>query len=151
MALGLIGLGIRAADIAATGQAVEQKRTYDPASVIRVELARALSKRFSLQIVEQHQIADLTLDVRTSQWGFKPVRMGHYGITYEGTLKLVDTRNKTVIAEGACLSLPVDSDDAPTYDELLANDAMILKASLSSLEEFCTTDYRTRILGLYGQ
>lgn len=74
--------------------------------------------------------------------------MGHYGVTYRGTLRLIDTRTRTLIAEGNCTSLPVDSTDAPDYEELLAHNARLLKAALTTLEQFCTDDYRTRILGV---
>lgn len=103
------------------------------------------------EVARLHGDVDLVLEIRTDQWGFAPVRLGHYGITYRGTLRLIDTRTRTLVAEGNCISLPVDSPDAPSYDELLAKNAMLLKAGLTSLEQFCTEDYRTRILGLYGQ
>lgn len=103
------------------------------------------------EVARLHGGVDLVLEIRTDQWGFAPVRLGHYGVTYRGTLRLIDTRTRTLVAEGNCVSLPVDSPDAPSYDELLANNAMLLKADLTSLEQFCTDDYRTRILGLYGQ
>lgn len=49
------------------------------------------------------------------------------------------------------MSLPVDSPDAPNYDQMLANGAAIVRAVMKSLEDYCIEDYRKRILGLYGQ
>jgi hypothetical protein len=70
---------------------------------------------------------------------------------YDGSLRLIDTRNQTVIAHGICLYQPDDDPNAPTYDELMANDAAVLRAGLTAMMKYCLDDYRTRILGLYDQ
>jgi len=54
-----------------------------------------------------------------------------------------------IIAEGECTSLPVDAPDAPTFDEMQANQGALLRASLAATAEYCIDDYRKRILGLY--
>jgi hypothetical protein len=62
---------------------------------------------------------------------------------------LIHTRNRTVLAEGFCSVHPADAEDSPTYDQLTANDAALVKARLRALTAFCAEDYPTRILGLY--
>jgi hypothetical protein len=64
---------------------------------------------------------------------------------------LIDTRSRTVIAEGNCAFHPADSDDAPSHDELMAADVTLLKARFRALTQLCADDLRTRILGLYGR
>jgi hypothetical protein len=160
-------LGGALADSASRGRGedlIRDRRLSDPALGISTALEQALAGRFSLQVVPdsgvvaessvegliaQFRGADLILDVRTSQWGFVPTSMGRYGATYDGTMRLIDTRAGKVIAEGFCAFHPVPIDSAPTSDELLANGAEALKQMLSSITEVCADDYRTRILGLY--
>jgi hypothetical protein len=143
------------------------RRLYDPADAITAVLMKGMAKRFTLQVVDTGGVltkglsagelsrefpgSDLVLDVRTTDWGFVPVRIGHYGVLYEGSLSLIDTRSKAVIAEGQCTGRPVDAGESPSYDELMANDAAVLKDKFRGIEEYCADDYRTRILGLFGQ
>lgn len=168
-AFGLAGLVMMQGAADSEGDRARETGVYDPAVAINVELTKALAKRFSLQITDpspkkigrtirpvedlsdRNQDVDLLLEVRTNAWGFKPVRIGAYGVTYEGTLRLIDTRSKALIAEGQCTSLPVDSSEAPSYEQMQAQEAALLKEMLRGLEQYCTDDYRKRILGLYGQ
>jgi hypothetical protein len=134
----------------------------DPAVVISRRLAEALSRKYALRVLGsviqaaspgdravQYRSADLVLEVRTSHWGFQPTAMGRYGATYDGTLTLIDMRTDTVLVEGVCSFHPVDTSDAPTRDDLLAGKGTVLKQMIQSIAEFCSDDYRTRILGLY--
>ena len=75
--------------------------------------------------------------------------MGRYGATYDGTLRLIETRTGNVLAEGFCSFHPAESDDAPTRAQLLAGKGFVLKQMLQSIVDFCSDDYRTRILGPY--
>jgi hypothetical protein len=139
----------------------------DPAVAISARLAAALSKRFSLSpVVSQGPRplvyldgpasspvplpdADLVLEVRSTGWGFHLVGRGRYGVTYDGSFRLLDLRTRAVLAEGFCAQHPVADDDGPTYKELAANDAALLRRLLQSITDTCADDYRTRILGLY--
>jgi len=73
-----------------------------------------------------------------------------YAVRYYGTLQLIDNRTKTIVADGKCSSFLVDGKGIPTYSELVQDDAALLKEELQAAAEFCIDDYRTRILGLYG-
>jgi hypothetical protein len=149
------------------GRSVDSSDLDDPAVAISARLAAALVKRFGLvQVVPDGRgplvyldgpasspvpkpNADLVLEVRTAEWGFRSVARGRYGVSYDGTVRLLDLRTRTVIAEGNCVQHPVADDDGPTFKELAANDAALLRHLLASITEACADDYRTRILGLY--
>jgi hypothetical protein len=164
--LGLLGLLVGEGFAQAEGRKLEASHLYDPADAITAAIMKRMATRFSLQTIDggnavdldssagelsrKYARSDLVLDVRTADWGFAPTRLGHYAIFYEGTLRLVDTRNQTILAEGACNYHPVDDEDAPTYDQLTAGNAAIIKSQFRALVSFCIDDYRTRILGLFG-
>jgi hypothetical protein len=66
----------------------------------------------------------------------------HYRIYYQVTIALRDSRRHTVVASGDCdVAQSEDSTGAPTYDEMLANGAALLKARLYEAAEFCTRKY----------
>lgn len=166
-AFSLTGALIRDVIARDEGDRVQAAGAYDPAVAIKVELAKTLAKQFSLEVVEpspgaaasdddvedladRNKDVDLLLEVGTEAWGFVPVHAGAYGISYEGTLRLIDTRSRALIADGECTCSPSNSADAPNYEQLLARDAALLKDMFRSLERYCTDGYRTRILGIVG-
>jgi hypothetical protein len=169
---GLGGLLVAAAiDANSATKASMTTPLTDPAVRMRAKLAVALAKRFALKIVTRdtfvtraHQPyelvrdypgADLVLDIRTAQWGITRVTLGnptnadHFAGMYSGTLRLVDARSKTVIAEATCESVPVDSQDMFTFDDLLKNDGAQLRNEITSAADYCIDDYTKRVLGLY--
>jgi hypothetical protein len=164
-AFGLIGVVILESMAESEGRSVRSRGVADPADTLVTALMPRMAKRFSLEILDsgkaqtrgisakdlsrEYGKADLVLDVRTHQWGFAPTSIGRYGMRYEGSLQLVDTRNQAVIAQGTCMYQSGEDPDAPTYDEMMANDAAVLRASLSAMVNYCLDDYRKRILGLY--
>jgi hypothetical protein len=166
-AFGLVGLAIMEGMAESEGKAVRSRGVVDPADPMVSALMPRLAKRFSLEILDsgtaktrgksatqlsrEYGKADLVLDIRTHQWGFGPTGMGRYGMRYDGSLQLIDSRNQTVIAHGICQYQPDDDPNAPTYDQLMANDAAVLRASLTAMMNYCLDDYRKRILGLYDQ
>src|SRR4051812_39778390 len=97
-------------------EVVRKHRIEDPSPGIGAVLAQDLLGRYSLRYVggvyavdsrvpsigAQLPGADLILDVRTANWGIAPAGSDHYGVTYRGSLRLIDRRSKTVLAEGEC-------------------------------------------------
>ena len=61
--------------------------------------------------------------VRTVNWSFAyfPTDWNSYRVIYSAKLRLTDTRNRKVLAEGFCARIPEKSDSAPGYEELLAD------------------------------
>jgi hypothetical protein len=149
-----------------SGEALARdKGIADPAIDIGWSLAQSLMRKYSLELVktsgrsspeasagdlaDEFGKSDLVLEIATSDWGFHPTSLGRYGVTYDGTVRLVDTRKRAVVAEGVCSSHPVEGGQAPSHDELLRNEGAALKDLVRSISEYCLRDYRTRIFGLY--
>jgi hypothetical protein len=163
---GPVGAATAAVASVSSGEALARdNRIADPAIDVGWALAQSLMRKYSLEFVktpgrwspgatvedlaDTFGSADLVLEIGTSDWGFRPTGLGRYGVTYDGTVRLVDTRKRAVVAEGVCASHPLDSRDAPSHEQLLANDGAALKDLMRSTKEFCLRDYRTRIFGLY--
>jgi hypothetical protein len=168
---GLVGVAVseavRQAAAEEEGRKVQSLGVRDPADVMAVVLMGALLKRFALQtpdagkaqtrgtsaeeLSDEYQHADVVLDVRTTRWGVSPTSATRYAIFYEGSLKLIDTRRRAIIAEGTCAVRPDHQPDDPSYDALMWNDATILKEKLPNVIQACVDHYRTRVLGLTMQ
>jgi hypothetical protein len=163
---GLAGWAIHDSVSQSSGQEMARRDGIDdPAVTIRGALAGALARRYSLEVerpriwllaeASAQDVAahypdwDLVLEVRTSRWGFHPTSIGHYGVSYDGSMRLIDTRARAVLAEGICTSHPLGDDSAPSYDQLVANEGALVRSLVAGVTEFCLHDYRTRILGLY--
>ena len=83
--------------------------------------------------------ADYVLDVQTLNWSFAyfPTNWTHYRVMYAARVRLIDATSKAVVAEAGCRSVPSDDKDAPTYDELLADKAALLKSHLAKAAAAC--------------
>lgn len=166
-ARGLLSFAVSSGSESSTderGRTVRSKGVGDPAEAISSALMAALVQRFGLKTLgkgklqtqgtsaedlsRQYQRADLVLDVRTSQWGIKPTSATRYAVFYEGSLRLVDTKRKAILAEGRCTVRPVKRPDDPSFDALIWDEAAILKQKLSGVIQSCVEEYRTRVLGL---
>lgn len=136
----------------------------DPVESIRTRVALRFAARLAVKLVyAPHQLfdergyldrsaakalADLRLDVHTVQWGIQIVDRGHSGAAYSGKIELFDQRTDTLLARGTCSSRLADN-QAPTYDELLKDDAAELKKELAVAAESCTEEFRLNVLGLH--
>ncbi|EJL85582.1 hypothetical protein PMI16_03439 [Herbaspirillum sp. CF444] len=136
-------------------QIVEKNQVSDPADSIASALTSTLSERYGAHAVsapiavnseDTGQIsasakdrARYIVDVQTVGWGFGyfPTDWTHYRVFYNAKARLIDAQNKSLIAEGFCKRFPTESEGAPTYDELMANEATLLKAKLSTAMTEC--------------
>jgi hypothetical protein len=163
---GVVGLVISEVASEAETKNVRSRGVNDPADAIASVLMRGLMMRFALQALEgkiqaramsveelsrEYHNSDLVLDVRTTEWGMSPTSATQYAIFYEGSLRLIDTRRQTVLAEGSCKVRPDRQPDDPSYGALMWRDATILKEKLRNAIQHCIDDYRTRVLGLTTQ
>jgi hypothetical protein len=140
----------------------EEDGIVDPATTIGAELADALSSRLRLQQISGADIssraprgaqlataserADLVLEIRTSEWGFKGGRLNGYQVVYQGALRLVDGRSGKVIALAVCALPRRSMPPATTPDDLFANGSRLLKDRLQAATQFCVEDFRKKVV-----
>jgi len=113
--------------------------------MIRVAVVEALAKRFSLDVVEKGS-PDLVLEIETTYWGVVytggQYKRGTFVLYYDGSLRLTDKRTNKVLAEGNCVSHPVNGSESYPHGEAFSE-------VIASAVEYCTDDYRHRLLGLF--
>lgn len=83
--------------------------------------------------------AKFLLDVQSRGWGaiYFPTLWGRYRVQYSARARLIDVDTQSIIAGGACNRAPDQSDRAPTYDELWANQAAVMKRELALAAREC--------------
>jgi hypothetical protein len=94
--------------------------------------------------------ANYILDGRTLGWsfGYFPTDWSHYRVMYTAKARLIDTASKSVVAQGNCSLTPDSNAGAPTYAELIANNAARLKQELSLAGGRCMARLKTEMLAL---
>lgn len=143
----------------------------DPASNLAFQLSDDLRRRYGLQLEQQtvsfsdddptqiavaYPAADLVLDVRIDNLSVAPFSQtsSRYGLQYAAYVRLIDAKvvrpldgkRGLVIAHGTCIRKSEETSGAPTYDELLGNQARRLKADLAEAVRFCVDEFRTKVL-----
>jgi hypothetical protein len=167
MTAGKAGFGLLGAmAMMSAGNAIVQENGIaDPAIAIADQLKGVLKDKFAVQVSDApvHQNgddlaqictanpdADLILDVRTLNWSFAyfPTTWNRYRVIYSASIRLIDAKNRTVIAEGFSSRVPKETPDAPTKDELLANHAQLLKEELNKGAQQCVQEFMTKALNI---
>lgn len=160
----MFGLVGAAAMIEAGNRIVAENNVNDPAVYIANVLAADLARESGLvvdasldavtdskdvaELAGEYQQYDYLLDVRTVDWsfGYFATDWNNYRVMYSAKLRLIDTRNRKVVAEGFCSRIPEKSDGAPSHEQLLANQAQLLKSELSLAAEHCITELGAKAL-----
>ena len=145
---------------------IANNNVTDPADAIAIGLAKVLEEAHGSKLVmppatvntdDAAQIsanvngaARFVIDAQTISWGlsFFPTDWGHYRVIYAAKARLIDVQTKTVIAEGSCKRIPENNMNAPTYDELLANEASLLKKELAAAASECVKTLKAEMLSL---
>ena len=131
----------------------------DPAAAVKARLARKLAESWGISGVAQIDAprktsmrdldtlaaaaggADVVLDVRTLGWGFVyfPFNWSHYRVRYAVEARLIRVSEKRIVARARVSYVEKydDTSKAPLYDELLANNAVLLRAKLAAAAEHC--------------
>ena len=140
----------------------------DPADTISAALSSAMQSSQGMQVAGQPlkidsedpaRIADLAkgkaryvLDVRTLMWMFMyfPTDWTHYQVLYTVKARLIDVDAGNVVAEAFCKHQPASNDNAPTYDQILADGAARLKAALAGAAQACAGSLGRDMLTLQG-
>jgi hypothetical protein len=88
------------------------------------------------------------LDAKTINWsiGYFPTDWTHYRTIYTAKARLINVQTKDVVAEGFCKHIPESNVNAPTYDELIGNQAAGLKSQLKTIARDCINSMKTQML-----
>ena len=163
-AFGPLGIG---AAFSEGKEIVDKNNIEDPAVYISQELAKTLNKDLSVNVLPASSVicanseidtvcstyknGDLILDVRTINWFFAyyPTVWTKYRIAYAAHFRIIDTRTKEVLAEETFGKLTdEDTSVAPTYDDLLNNNAERLKSELLKLADEAIMHFRQKGLNI---
>ena len=163
MALGLLGGGVAAA---AGKQIVEQNGIENSApklanalfeatqahyGVIAAELAPlALDSTDVAAVARAGRGADLVFDVQPMRSSLEPLltQTGRYFVTSDVMFRDIDVASARVLGEAPCGRTTQLDSNLPTKDELLANRAARLKATLDAQRDFCLEFFKMQVLGL---
>lgn len=145
---------------------VSDNNVPDPADAISVGLAQALEANQGARLAmppvsvtadDADQLAGsakgkarFVIDAKTINWSFVyfPTDWTHYRVIYSAKARLIDADRKVVVAEGFCSRVPKTNENAPTYDELLANDASVLKNELALAAQECVKTLKAEMLSV---
>jgi len=159
---GLTG-GIGAAIMVATDDNMnEENVTKTPSSYLNAKLVKTLTQDYKLTLVENNKMidtqdidkiiaqysgVDYILDNHTYFWQvvYFPTHFGTYRVMLYNTMKLIDTKDKKVIAQTVCEYNPDYADDMPTYDQMFENDNLILKRQTKEALDKCLTKIKSEI------
>ncbi len=91
----------------------------------------------------------LVVDVETRSWllGYFPFDWSHYRVMYSARARLIDATTGKQIARETCDYSSGDDVPSPTYDEVLANSAALLKAKLDAATASCVDTLAKKLLG----
>jgi hypothetical protein len=141
-------------------------RIDDPSDAIAAGLSQALSAKHGTRVAsppiavnddDAKQIAAtakgkarFVVDVQTINWGFNyfPTDWTHYRVHYVGKARLIDVETSAVIAEGGCRQIPETNANAPTYDQLMANSAALLRQELGRSVAACIRSLNKEMFAL---
>jgi hypothetical protein len=144
-----------------TSGAKRGNRVVDPSSVIATRLAGVLASKYGLVMqtpksrfvgADVRWDTDFIVQVTTTQWGMSDssVDWSHYRAYYAGALEVRDGRDGQLIVSGEC-TMPVfmaSSGGAPTYDQMMAGKAALLKKQLSVEVDSCAQELSRKFLGI---
>jgi hypothetical protein len=143
----MFGLVGAVAMICAGNKIVVDNNIEDPAPFIADQLRQALENKYDLvtvaltapladtmdtgKLASLYAAGDFVLDVQTANWSFlyRP-DLTHYRVLYSVKVRLIETHGAKLLAEAFCYRKDNDNKNPPTHEELLANQAALLKSRL---------------------
>jgi hypothetical protein len=131
---------------------IAKNKIEDPAIALASNLSKELTARYRTKTTSQAKAedlgditkknfpkADLALYVRTNSWRlayFISDFASHY-VEYRAEFALIDVKQDMVLAKGSCKSSPDDPENGLEYDDLVRNNASLLKRELQNAVGFC--------------
>lgn len=160
--LGLLGA---AAMIADGNSKIRTNAVADPADSIAKEIASAVAAKNGAKVIASNRKAsgesskaiasaysdaDYVIDVRTINWSciYYPMNFARYRVLYSAKLRLIETRTGKVLCEGFHARIPDDKQNAPSYSQLWANNASILKSELAIAARDAVAHFKRETLRL---
>ena len=110
----------------------------DPAATLSEELVASLTIQNRMRTSSRRE-ADLLLEVKTINWDFRPYRNDpdDLFVVYSARVNLVDRRDGQVIASGKCRAGRERHGDSATLEQLLADNAALLREELREAAHEC--------------
>jgi hypothetical protein len=151
---GLLGA---AAMISAGNKMVKDHSIQDPAIIVRDEVSRAIAAKYGMtitpsdsKIIEVGKVdkiaaiypdANYILDVQTGMWAhwYYPTKWGTYWLMYTAQVRLIDVNKKTVVSSMFCNVDTKKNENAPSREQLLENNAALMKDTFSMLGWNCAS------------
>jgi hypothetical protein len=152
--------------IADGNKIVKTNNIEDPALKISQELAVKLNAVSGMTVVangnttsksddvsallSSYPKTDYLVDVKTFAWQYVyyPTDWSHYKVMYNARFRLIESSTKKVIAETLCRYVQKDDENRPTQDQLLENQAQLLKDQLGKAVSACVEVLSKDILGM---
>ncbi|MFW5431338.1 MAG: hypothetical protein ACKE5M_00965 [Methylophilaceae bacterium] len=102
------------------------------------------------QIIQNTNEADYLIDVQTTWWGFgyQPTDWSHYRVAYWAKTRLINLHTKKVVAEGGCRSNPTPKGNLPTLEDMLENEAALLKSMINAAASMCQKEMENEVFKL---
>lgn len=163
--LGAVGAGVQASNTHLHGARVAREhQLQDPAPALAARLAQPLQRQWGMRLVSPplnsagddpaalataaKARARYLLSVQTQGWGMRYLSATRYMAQYSARARLIDTQTGQVLAQADCHRMPPPGvpDTAPTYDQMLANGAAVLKQHLRQSVDECLDLLHKRLL-----
>ena len=160
---GLVGGAIAANSMISEGnKIISENGVEDPADYIAGQLMSGLAAQYQLNQVNPNSAtvesddvehisslyknADYVLDIRTASWATLPGNVGNrYRVVYSSKLRLIDTNERAVVAEGFCYKALKQNDPQFSYDELMGKNAEGLKSQLKVKADYCVDHFKKNV------
>src|SRR5262245_20348098 len=151
-AFGFIGAGVAKS---AGNKIVEENGVADPADVLVSALVPAVVQRYGLrwdpsvipvvdtkrpkEVAAAQSGVDYVFDVRSTDWWYAhyPSKGSAFWVGYSAQVRLIDARSGAVVSKMTCDSRTNTHPVAPTHDELVENQAQLLKDVTAHLAWLC--------------
>jgi hypothetical protein len=155
------GMAVVGMMIAEGNRIVRESEIHDPAIDIARRVAELYGHAHGLALAG-HPIAlhgeklaaaagsaKTVIEVQTTSWGFFPTAMvgPHFEAAYAARLTLVNVANGAVVIKDKCVIKVGKKPDAPGHEQLLADNAALLKQQLSVAADACVEQLRVKALG----
>ncbi len=104
------------------------------------------NEEYSQKLVNASKKSDVVIDIKTIYWGVNPSKISftNYNVYYTSRLRLVDAKKTKVIADEIC-SVPDEFSFKTTLDELLKDDAIVMREELKRSSKYCTNLFLSKI------